>query len=45
MMNYTLILDFRIRILDLRYSICFINGYREAIPLIQNPKSKIQNLQ
>jgi len=34
-----------LRILDLRYSACFINGQSEAIPPIQNPKSKIRNLQ
>ena len=44
-MNNWLILEFGMRILDLRNSAYFINGKSEAIPPIQNPKSNFQNLQ
>jgi hypothetical protein len=45
MMSVALILDFGLRILDLRYSVGFIKGWSEAMPTIRNAKSKIQNFQ
>ena len=43
-MKVVSIFEFGLEILDLMNSADFINGKSEAIPSIQIPKSKIQNL-